>query len=155
MILASFRYFHQITLTTGNTRDTINIDLDFRGLYQINPDHLLTLKYASINGLRKDAGGGNYQDNMKCRLIGDFNETRNIIATLVSPIFTNQTLEPFNGIAFTRNAPFDAPKGARILMPPTFQIEFSFGTFNQQVNGDNIEVFFTIGYDIELKGTRF
>jgi len=157
MILASFEFLYTTAGAGQDTSQYLFVDLDFRSLYQINPDHLITLKYAAISALRRDAlnatlsGWGSTQ----ARLVGQFNETRNIVATIPGGGPVGQTVVPFDGIAFNGFAPFVARPGAKILMPPTFQLEFRQGMQVQTAAGDDIRAWFTIGYDIELKQTRF
>jgi len=156
MIFASFDYLYTTTGLGQDTSQYLLIDLDFRSLYQINPDQLVTLKYAAVAALRRDASNATLQGwgSTQARLIGSFNETRNIVATIPGGP-PGQTIAPFDGIAFTGFAPFVARPGARILMPPTFQIEFRQGMQAQVTSGDTIRLWFTIGYDVELKGERF
>lgn len=155
MIIASFDYLY---VTAGGGQDTgqyLTVDLDFTALYQINPRHLIVLKYVSISALRKDATNGTLQPSeVQSRLIGNFNETRNIVATIPGGP-PGQTIAAFDGITFNSYSPFRAPKGARLLMPPTFQIEFRSGAQSQVTIGDDIRVWISIGYDLELKETRF
>jgi len=152
MIFASFIYDF-IRAGVGNTIDTVLIDMDFRSLYQINPDHLVVLGYASVAGQRKDFGGlnVNVSNTYACRLIGNFNETFNVPATIVSPIRAGDSIALFNGITFNDGAPFVAPPDAQILMPPSFQVEFDPGGFIQVVNGDRLRVMVSIGYKIVKK----
>lgn len=155
MILSSF-YYDYVLLSASNTRAAVLIQLDFTSLYQINPEHQIVLKYASIALLRQDAGAGDFSDPTSLvRLIGRFNETRNVVATIIDPIRTTQSVVPFDGIAFNHSSPFVAPKDSKILMPPTFQIEFTIGTFNQGAIGDHLEVYFTIGYDLAIRNPNF
>jgi len=157
MIFASFIYEYINTAPLGNTIDTVLIDMDFRSLYQINPDHLVVLGYASVAGQRKDAAGVNVNvaNTYACRLIGNFNETFNVPATIVSPIRNGQTVTLFNGITFNDGAPFVAPPDAQILMPASFQVEFDPGGFLQIIVNDSLRVMVTIGYKIVEKNSRF
>lgn len=152
MIFASFEY--TMTVVVGvDTRVFQRVNLDFQALYQI-ADKLVILGYASIAGQSVDAGAANLINaDIFARLIGDFNETRNIVATPVLIANTTQTVVPFNGIVFDSESPFRAPKGAKILMPATFQIEFQRGNSLQNVVNDSLRIFFTIGYDIIPKNS--
>jgi len=157
MIFATFRYFFDRPGGGGNTANPVTVDLDFRSLYQINPDHLVVLGYASITGMRRDVAGASVigPEALAARLLGNFNETFNVLASITVAPRAGETVAPFNGIAFNQGAPFVAPPKAQILMPPTFQLQFiPTGTFGTGT-GDTWEVFFTIGYDVTLKGTRF
>jgi len=151
MIFASFRYIF-VKGASGDTRDTVLIDMDFRSLYQINPDHLVLLGYASLVGQRQDATGSSVSGGAEyaCRLIGNFNETFNVDASIVVAR-TGDGIALFNGIAFSSQAPFLAPAGAQILMPATFQVEFQPSSQGQNISGDDITILCTIGYEIELK----
>jgi len=150
MIFASFEYDF-VVVAAGRTTDFHTLDMDFRSLYQINPDHEIFLKYASIVANLEDAGLGTLQ-NFRCmaRLIGNFNETRNILAAVVAPS-AGETVVQFDGICFAMAGPFVAPDNSRILMPATFQLEFKAGSQAQTAAGDFIRVWITIGYDIEPK----
>jgi len=150
MIFASFEYSF-VVVAAGRTTDFHLLDMDFRSLYQINPDHEIFLKYASIVANLEDAGLGTLQ-NFRCmaRLIGNFNETRNILAAVVAPS-AGETVVGFDGIAFAMAGPFVAPDRSNILMPATFQLEFKVGSQAQTAAGDFIRVWITIGYDIEPK----
>jgi len=150
MIIASFEYSF-VVVAAGRTTDFHTIDLDFRSLYQINPDHEIFLKYASIVANLEDAGLGTLQ-NFRCmaRLLGNFNETRNIVPTITAPL-AGETVTIFNGIAFAMAGPFVAPDRSQILMPATFNIEFKVGSQAQTAAGDFIRVWISIGYDIEPK----
>lgn len=156
MIFASFRFLYIRPSSGGNTNTQVIIDLDFRSLYQINPDHLVVLGYASVSGMRKDVTGATLTgpETVQARLIGNFNETFNVLAVVNAPRVGDDII-PFNGIAFNQGAPFVAPPNAQILMPPTFQLEInpsnSFGTGT----GDTWKVIFSIGYEIVQKNTRF
>jgi len=152
MIFASFEYSLIIDVVpVGRTTDFHTIDFDFRSLYQINPDSEIFLKYASIAANLEDAGLGTLQ-NYRCmaRLIGNFNETRNIVATITAPL-VQETVVGFSGIAFAMGGPFVAPDRSNILMPQTFNLEFKVGSQAQTAAGDFIRVWITIGYDIEPK----
>jgi len=152
MIFASFRYTF-LRQASGDTRDTVLIDMDFRSLYQINPDHLVLLGYASVTGTRKDATGSSVPQGMDfaCRLIGNFNETFNVVPTIVLPVRPNDDIALFNGIAFSNYSPFVAPPDAQILMPPSFQVEMDPSSSGQSISGDDMVLLCTIGYEIELK----
>jgi len=152
MIFASFRYTY-LRQASGDTRDKVTIGMDFNALYQHIPDQLVLLGYASITGSRKDATGSSVPQGMDfaCRLIGNFNETFNVPATIVLPARPDDAIELFNGIAFNNYSPFVAPPGAQILMPPTFQVEFDPSSSGQAISGDALTVMCTIGYEIELK----
>ena len=156
MIFASFEFNFVRPASGGNTSLARTIDLDFRSLYQINPEHLVVLGYASITGMRRDIAGGTLPEanELIARLIGNFNETFNVIGAIVAPR-TGDTLVPFNGIAINQGAPFIAPPNSQILMPPTFQIEFGPSGFIQTATNDSFKVFFSIGYEIVMKRTRF
>jgi len=152
MILASFEYSFIIDVVPlGRTTDFHTVNMDFRSLYQINPDHEIFLKYASIVGNLEDAGLGTLQNfRLMARLIGNFNETRNILPTITAPE-VQETVVGFSGVAFNMGGPFVAPDNSKILMPQTFQIEFKAGSQAQTAAGDFIRVWMTIGYDIEPK----
>ena len=91
------------------------------------------------------------------RLIGDFNQSFNIVATLATLPLPNPTfvITQFPGITFSDVGPFVAPANSQILMPATFQLSFQTGTLPQAVAGDDLRVWFTLGYDVEPKTTRF
>jgi len=148
MIIRSFQHVFVSPGLGLQTSQEYFLDLDFRGLYQINPDHLVILKYASIVGLREDATFSAVNDTIMMA-----NETRNITVTPVVP--ANTTITDFDGIAFSDSAPFRAVESDMILMPPTFQISFRKGGNSQAVLGDNMTTWISIGYDIQLKNTRF
>ena len=154
MIFSSFLY--EFTRgAVGDTNEIVTINLSFRALYQINPDHIITLGFASLCGQRKDAGGFNVNENSYAvRLIGKFNETRNIDVSISVPR-VGDSINLFDGIGFSSTAPFYAPNDSRILMPADFQIEFDPSSLSQVANGDTIRVICTIGYDLELNGKKF
>lgn len=156
MIFASFQYELIIDVVpVGRTTDFHTVNMDFRSIYQINPDHEIFLKYASIAGNLEDAGLGTLQNfRLMARLIGNFNETRNILPTITVPL-VQETAVGFSGIAFSMGGPFVAPDRSNILMPSTFQVEFKAGSQAQTAAGDFITVWFTIGYDIEPKRRNF
>lgn len=149
MILASFIYNYAVVLP-GDTKEKVTIDFDFQALYNLNPGSQIVLRYAAVTGARKDqAGASSGYADINCRLIGLFNETRNINAVVSSPIRVTQSVVAFDGIAIAQNSPFYAPNDAKILMPATFQIQFQPSGFAQNATNDAFEVFMTIGYDIE------
>jgi len=152
MIFASFEYSFVIdAIPAGRTTAFHTLDMDFRSLYQINPDSEIYLKYASIVANLEDAGLGTLQNfRLMARLIGNFNETRNIVAAVVAPS-AGETVVGFSGICFNMGGPFVAPDRANILMPATFQVEFKAGSQAQTAAGDFIRLWLTIGYDIEPK----
>jgi len=152
MIFASFEYSLIIDVVPlGRTTDFHTINLDFRSLYQINPDHEIFLQYASIAGNLEDAGLGTLQNfRLMARLIGNFNETRNIIPTITAPL-VQETVVGFSGIAFSMGGPFVAPPHSNILMPANFTCEFKAGSQAQTAAGDFIRVWITLGYDIQPK----
>jgi len=153
MIFASFEYLITVDVAPVDTRQFQTVDLDFRALYQI-ADKLVILGYASIGGQSKDIGNASLINaDVFARLLGDFNETRNIVGSPVLIANTTQTVTPFNGIVFTSSAPFRAPEGFKILMPATFQIEFQRGNSLQNQINDDMRIFFTIGYDIVAKNS--
>jgi len=129
------------------------IGMSFNSLYQINPEHLVLLGYASITGTRKDFTGSAVPGGMEfsCRLLGNFNETYNVPVTIDSVARAVDAVELFSGISFNESTPFVAPRGAQILMPPTFQVEVNPSSTNQAVTGDFMVVLCTIGYEIERK----
>jgi hypothetical protein len=155
MIFSSF-FYEYLVQAGGNSNATVTIDMNFRALYQINPDSLIVLGYAGISGMRKDLGGLNVNSSeaFRCRLIGKFNETRNVGFTISVPR-AGETITGFDGIAFGSNYAFYAPRGSRILMPPTFQLEFEPSSLAQTQVNDAMRVNFTLGYEIELKGSKF
>jgi len=147
MIFASFQYDMVVVLGI-DTRIEQTIDFDFRALYQIS-DKVVTLGYASIAGQSRDASNANLINaDVIARLIGDFNETRNLVGVPVLIANTTQTVTPFNGITFASSAPFRAPEGAKILMPASFSLEFQRGNSLENVVNDNLFIWITIGYDI-------
>jgi len=151
MIFSSFLY-EFIRGAVGDTNDIVVIDMDFRALYQIS-DKLVILGFASLSGQRKDAGGFNVNDNSYAvRLIGNFNETNNIVATVAVPR-VGDSIVLYNGISFSSTAPFYAPKDSKILMPATFQVEFDPSSLAQSAAGDSIRVCATIGYEIIPKNS--
>jgi len=152
MIFASFRYTF-LRQASGDTRDTVLIDMDFNALYQHIPDQLVLLGYASVVGTRKDATGSSVPGGLEfaCRLIGNFNETFNVPATIVLPARPDDAIALFNGICFSSQAPFVAPPRAQILMPPSFQVEMDPSSAGQSISGDDITLLCTIGYEIEFK----
>jgi len=152
MIFASFRYTF-LRQASSDTRLTVLIDMDFRSLYQINPDHLVLLGYAAVAGTRKDATGSSVIGGLEyaCRLIGNFNETFNVDAVINLPARPDDAIALYAGICFSSQAPFVAPPGAQILMPPTFQVEMDPSSQGQSISGDDITLLCTIGYEIELR----
>jgi len=154
MIIRSFQHVFVSPGLGLQTSQEYFLDLDFRALYQINPDKLVILKYASIVGLREDATFSAVNDTiMMARLIGNFNETRNITVTPVVP--ANTTITDFDGITFSDSAPFRAVPDDLILMPAEFQISFRKGGNSQAVLGDNMTTWISIGYDIVEKNRSF
>jgi len=154
MIIRSFQ--HVFTTPGGGVNTDLEqlVDLDFQALYQINMDKLVILKYCSIVGLRRDLTSASVADtSMMARLIGNFNESRNILAVPV-PV-ADRVITDFDGITFSDLAPFRAAPDDMILMPATFQLAFRKGANSQTTLGDNITTWFSIGYDIVLKNPRF
>jgi len=149
MIFNSLFYRYVVTAASGNTRDAVLIDCDFTSLYQINPDHLIVLGYAAVSGQRQQDNGFNINSSeaFACRLIGAFNESHNVGFSIVTPRAGDSVVN-FSGITFGSNYPFVAPDNARILMPPSFQLEFIPSSLDQTTDGDTLDLFFTIGYEI-------
>lgn len=158
MIFNSWVFLYTKTAGFANTEIEWTVDMNLRSLYQINPDQLVYLKRASIVVVRHDIGAAQVAYTpVLTRLIGDFNQSFNIIATLETPPLPNPNfiITPFPGIVFSDVGPFVANPGDNILMPASFQLAFQTGTLPQNVPGDDIRIIFTLGYDVELKGTRF
>jgi len=154
MIYNSWQFNYVKAAGFANTEIEWVIDMNLQSLYQINPEQLVLLKSCDIVAIRHDLGGSQVAYTpILSRLIGDFNQSFNIVATLATLPLPNPTfvITQFAGITFSDVGPFIAPKNAQILMPATFQLAFQTGTLPQAVAGDDIRVWFTLGYDIEPK----
>jgi len=155
MIFASWEIDYTLAGGTQNTEDELTFDIDFRSLYQINPEHKVVLGFCGVNGYAKDAGNTNINSwPARARLIGSFNETSNVL-NVPNPLIAGLVVTPFPGIVFGEDSPFYPPKDSRILMPANFQIALQLGSFSQGAVGDFVHFSLTIGYEIELNGKRW
>jgi len=149
MILASFKY-NYVVAAGGNTADVFSLGFAFRSLFQFDHDDQIVLSYAGISLIKSDlAGSPTGETNAMARLLGNFNETRNVVPSILTPVRAGDTVVAFSGITFNMFAPFYAPIGSRILMPDTFQCEVTPSHNLQNSVGDSLDCLLTFGYDVE------
>ncbi len=150
MIYASWELLYTQAPGGVDTRSIFTFDLDFRSLFQIDPDRQVVLAYAAVAGHRSDAVPANINYSpTQARLIGRFNETFNIGLVPSAPAagIPNWAVTPFPGISFSEFAPFRAPETSKILMPATFQVELQRGQSASQLSaGDTVRFLLTLGY---------
>jgi len=146
MITTSFIYQYTAP-AAGNTREPVIIDCDFNPVF-INPDSQLVLEYAGLSGMRQNnAGIMSDSGEFSARLIGLFDVENSPIFVINTPR-AGDSINPFDGISISPNNPFIPGPGSTVLIPKIFQIEFIPSNSPGNTPGDELTMYFTIGYSL-------
>jgi len=146
MITTSFIY--QFTApAAGNTRESVIIDCDFNAVF-INPSSQLVLEYAALSGMRQNnAGLMSDSGSFSARLIGLFDVENSPIFVINTPR-AGDSIAAFDGISISPNNPFIPGPESTVLIPKLFQIEFIPSNSPGNSPGDELTMYFTIGYSL-------
>jgi len=146
MITTSFIY--QYTAPAGGqTRDPVIIDCDFNSAF-IGPGSQLVLEYAALSGMRQNSAGIMADSgSFSARLIGLFDVENSPIFAINSPR-AGDSIAPFDGISISPNNPFIPGVESTVLLPRIFQIEFLPSNSPGNSPGDELTMYFTIGYSL-------
>jgi len=137
------------TVVPGDTRDAVIIDCDFTAVVA-SPTSKVVLLYLSLSGMRQNSAGSlEGSDEFSARLLGNFN-SNNLPSYTISVPRPGDSINQFDGLAFSSSNPFIPSNDTPVLIPPLFQIEFFPSNAKGATPNDILEMFVTIGFRVVL-----